>query len=71
MFLDLVVQVMKAVSGKFHPLFQWFYFDSAESLPPIEDLTHEACAAQARTSDRMLRGLSADRCACILCKRMR
>lgn len=26
-------QVVKAVSGKFHPLFQWFYFDSCESLP--------------------------------------
>ena len=26
-------QVMKAVSGKFHPIFQWFYFDSVESLP--------------------------------------
>lgn len=27
------MQVMKAVSGKFHPIFQWFYFDSVESLP--------------------------------------
>lgn len=27
------LQVMKAVSGKFHPIFQWFYFDSMESLP--------------------------------------
>ncbi|CAL5220461.1 g2482 [Coccomyxa viridis] len=26
-------EVMKAVSGKFHPIFQWFYFDSVESLP--------------------------------------
>lgn len=26
-------QVVKAVSGKFHPLYQWFYFDSVESLP--------------------------------------
>lgn len=26
-------EVVKAVSGKFHPLFQWFYFDSVESLP--------------------------------------
>ena len=26
-------QVMKAVSGKFHPIFQWFHFDSMESLP--------------------------------------
>ena len=28
-----MAQVMKAVSGKFHPIFQWFYFDSVESLP--------------------------------------
>ncbi|PIN25443.1 Ubiquitin activating enzyme UBA1 [Handroanthus impetiginosus] len=26
-------EVMKACSGKFHPLFQFFYFDSVESLP--------------------------------------
>lgn len=43
----LFLQVMKAVSGKFHPLFQWFYFDSIESLPPIEELTPEACAEKA------------------------
>eukprot|EP00890_Picochlorum_soloecismus_P002580 jgi/Picsp_1/3322/NSC_06161-R1_ubiquitin-activating enzyme e1 len=29
-------EVVKAASGKFHPIFQWFYFDSIESLP--EDL---------------------------------
>ena len=27
------LQVVKAASGKFHPLHQWFYFDSIESLP--------------------------------------
>ena len=37
-------QVMKAVSSKFHPIFQWFYFDSIESLPdnlplPAEEVT--------------------------------
>lgn len=26
-------EVVKAASGKFHPIFQWFYFDSIESLP--------------------------------------
>ncbi|XP_075515549.1 ubiquitin-activating enzyme E1 1-like isoform X1 [Primulina tabacum] len=26
-------EIMKACSGKFHPLFQFFYFDSVESLP--------------------------------------
>ena len=35
---------MKAVSAKFHPIFQWFYFDSIESLPdnlplPAEEVT--------------------------------
>ncbi|KAL8094374.1 ubiquitin-activating enzyme E1 1-like isoform X2 [Apium graveolens] len=34
MFGGIVGQeVMKACSGKFHPLFQFFYFDSIESLP--------------------------------------
>lgn len=26
-------EVVKSASGKFHPIFQWFYFDSIESLP--------------------------------------
>lgn len=29
-------EVIKACTGKFHPLHQWFYFDSVESLPPSE-----------------------------------
>lgn len=34
MFGGIVGQeVVKAASGKFHPLFQWFYFDCAEALP--------------------------------------
>ncbi|KIZ06683.1 ubiquitin-activating enzyme E1 [Monoraphidium neglectum] len=33
-------EVVKAVSGKFTPLFQWFFFDSVESLP--EELLPEA-----------------------------
>ncbi|XP_057483857.1 ubiquitin-activating enzyme E1 1-like isoform X1 [Actinidia eriantha] len=39
MFGGIVGQeVVKACSGKFHPLFQFFYFDSVESLPtePLE-----------------------------------
>ena len=40
MFGGIVGQeVVKACTGKFHPLFQWFYFDSVESLP--EELTEE------------------------------
>ncbi|DBB17709.1 TPA: NEDD8-activating protein uba3 [Trebouxia sp. C0006] len=38
-------EVMKAASGKFHPLFQFFYFDSIESLPE-EDLTPEDVVPQ-------------------------
>ncbi|PKA56184.1 Ubiquitin-activating enzyme E1 1 [Apostasia shenzhenica] len=39
MFGGIVGQeVVKACSGKFHPLFQFFYFDSLESLP-VEPLT--------------------------------
>ena len=34
-------EVMKACSGKFHPIHQWFYFDAVETLP--ENLTEEDC----------------------------
>ncbi|PSC67218.1 Ubiquitin-activating enzyme E1 2 [Micractinium conductrix] len=38
-------EVVKAASGKFHPLHQWFYFDSVESLPdeplPAEEVAPE------------------------------
>ncbi len=36
---------MKAVSGKFHPTFQWLYFDSLESLPDLEQLAAAGGAA--------------------------
>lgn len=49
MFGGIVGQeVVKAASGKFHPLYQWLYFDSVESLPAIEHLTSEECAPQVR-----------------------
>lgn len=38
-------EVMKAASGKFHPLFQFFYFDSIESLPQ-QDLQPDDVAPQ-------------------------
>jgi ubiquitin-activating enzyme E1 len=38
-------EVVKAATGKFHPLFQWFYFDSLESLPE-DDLPPEEYAPQ-------------------------
>jgi ubiquitin-activating enzyme E1 len=38
-------EVMKACSGKFSPIFQWFYFDAFECLPKNSDtvLTEEVC----------------------------
>ncbi|KAI1823855.1 putative ubiquitin-protein ligase [Xylaria intraflava] len=36
-------EVLKAVSGKFHPIKQWFYFDSLESLPSSCARTEELC----------------------------
>ncbi|XP_010922602.1 ubiquitin-activating enzyme E1 1 isoform X1 [Elaeis guineensis] len=55
MFGGIVGQeVVKACSGKFHPLFQFFYFDSVESLPtePLEpsDLKPMNCRYDAQIS---------------------
>lgn len=37
---------MQACSGKFHPIVQWFYFDSLESLPEkLEAMPNESTAA--------------------------
>ncbi|KAF9982725.1 hypothetical protein BGZ65_002560 [Modicella reniformis] len=36
-------EVLKACTGKFHPVHQWMYFDSLESLPTSVTLTEEAC----------------------------
>ncbi|KAI0441762.1 putative ubiquitin-protein ligase [Xylaria telfairii] len=36
-------EVLKAVSGKFHPIKQWFYFDSLESLPTSSARSEELC----------------------------
>ncbi|KAG5304681.1 ubiquitin-activating enzyme [Histoplasma capsulatum] len=37
-------EVLKAVSGKFHPVVQWYYFDSLESLPSSVTRSEEECA---------------------------
>jgi ubiquitin-activating enzyme E1 len=29
-------EILKAASGKFHPIYQWFYFDALEALPESE-----------------------------------
>ncbi|XP_068703332.1 ubiquitin-like modifier-activating enzyme 1 [Montipora foliosa] len=36
-------EVMKACSGKFHPIFQLLYFDSLECLPEEGDITEASC----------------------------
>lgn len=36
-------EVLKAVSGKFHPVKQWMYFDSLESLPSSSTRSEELC----------------------------
>ncbi|KAI9759737.1 MAG: S-glutathionyl-(chloro)hydroquinone reductase [Chaenotheca gracillima] len=36
-------EVLKSVSGKFHPVVQWLYFDSLESLPTSTKRSEELC----------------------------
>lgn len=55
MFGGIISQeVVKACTGKFHPIFQFFYFDSLESLPkhPLrpEDITPLNCRYDAQIS---------------------
>ncbi|XP_028146852.1 ubiquitin-like modifier-activating enzyme 1 [Diabrotica virgifera virgifera] len=38
-------EVMKACSGKFHPIFQWFYYDAIECLPQDKSEITEELAA--------------------------
>ncbi len=38
-------EALKAISGKFHPLFQFLYFDSMESLP-VHSPSEEDCKPQ-------------------------
>uniref|UniRef100_A0AAU7BNT9 E1 ubiquitin-activating enzyme n=1 Tax=Propylea japonica TaxID=158624 RepID=A0AAU7BNT9_9CUCU len=38
-------EVMKACSGKFHPIYQWLYFDAIECLPENADEITEELAA--------------------------
>lgn len=58
MFGGIVGQeVMKAASGKFHPLYQFFYFDSIESLPdealsPEDVAPRVCCIPNSMTSDK-------------------
>lgn len=36
-------EVLKSVSGKFHPVVQWLYFDSLESLPASVERSEDLC----------------------------
>ncbi|KAJ2904461.1 hypothetical protein MKZ38_007992 [Zalerion maritima] len=44
-------EVLKAVSGKFHPIQQWMYFDSLESLPAECVRSEETCKPQGNRYD--------------------
>ncbi|KAI8819476.1 uncharacterized protein EV422DRAFT_534882 [Fimicolochytrium jonesii] len=44
-------EVLKACSGKFHPIYQYFYFDSLESLPKGLKLTEENTKARGSRYD--------------------
>lgn len=54
------VQVMKAVSGKFHPIFQWFYFDAVEALP--EQLPLPAAEVAPKVMPSLISFLDLGRC---------
>ncbi|KAJ3214251.1 hypothetical protein HDU67_001850 [Dinochytrium kinnereticum] len=47
-------EVLKACSGKFSPIQQFFYFDSLESLPMSTVLTEEACKPKGTRYDGQL-----------------
>ena len=44
-------EVLKSVSGKFHPLKQWMYFDSLESVPSSVGRSEELCRPQGSRYD--------------------
>lgn len=44
-------EVLKSVSGKFHPIVQWLYFDSLESLPTSSKRSEELCKPQGTRYD--------------------
>lgn len=44
-------EVLKAISGKFHPIVQYMYFDSLESMPTSVSLSEAECAPQGSRYD--------------------
>jgi len=53
-------EVLKAISGKFHPVKQWLYFDSLESIPTSSARSEELCAPMNSRYDGQIAG----RCWC-------
>jgi ubiquitin-activating enzyme E1 len=54
-------EVMKACSGKFHPLVQWLYYDALECLPESgEDVPEEACKPTGSRYDGQIAVFGAD-----------
>lgn len=47
-------EVLKSVSGKFHPVVQWCYFDSLESLPTSIKRSEETCKPRGTRYDGQL-----------------
>lgn len=51
-------EVMKACSGKFHPIYQWLYFDAIECLPADRsELTEEDCCPTGSRYDSQVRAV--------------
>ncbi|KAI9183343.1 E1 ubiquitin-activating protein [Blastocladiella emersonii ATCC 22665] len=53
-------EVLKACSGKFHPLKQYLYFDSFESLPQSYSLTQSKCAMRGTRYDGQIAVFGSD-----------
>ncbi|KAI9143154.1 hypothetical protein BKA69DRAFT_1026824 [Paraphysoderma sedebokerense] len=47
-------EVLKACSGKFHPIVQYFYFDSFESLPSSVQINEETCKPRGTRYDNQI-----------------
>jgi ubiquitin-activating enzyme E1 len=53
-------EVLKSVSGKFHPIVQWLYFDSLESLPASYPRTEANCQPQGTRYDGQIAVFGSD-----------
>ena len=53
-------EVLKSVSGKFHPIVQWLYFDSLESLPTSAKRSEELCKPLGTRYDGQIAVFGAD-----------